>query len=101
MKITCKYQVLFGQVQEQVLWHFHTPSTQVHQVLINIYLSTSTVLDPNPASMWGGRVMSKYFMGGEKCFGGGGGWANRFYGPVKLSGGGGGGYAKIIYGLDA
>ena len=44
MKITCKYQVLFGQVQVQVqvLWHFHTPSTQVHQVLINMYLSTST-----------------------------------------------------------
>ena len=51
MKITCKYQVLFGQVQVQVLWHFHTPSTQVNQVLINMYLSTSTVqsvLDPNP-----------------------------------------------------
>ena len=43
MKITCKYQVLFGQVQVQVqvLWHFHTPSTQVDQVLINMYLSTS------------------------------------------------------------
>ena len=50
MKITCKYQFLFGQVQVQVqvLWHFHTLSTQVHQVLINMYLSTSTVLDPNP-----------------------------------------------------
>ena len=54
MKITCKYQVLFGQVQVQVqvLWYFHTPSTQVHQVLINMYLSTSTVLDPNPAKQW-------------------------------------------------
>ena len=55
MKITCKYQVLFGQVQVQVqvLWHFHSPSTQVHQVLRNMYLeqvpSTSTVLDSNPA----------------------------------------------------
>ena len=50
MKITYKYQVLFGQVQVQVqvLWHFHTPSTQVQQVLINMYLSTSTVLNPNP-----------------------------------------------------
>ena len=26
----------------QVLWHFHSPRTQVHQVLINMYLSTST-----------------------------------------------------------
>ena len=26
MKITCKYQVLFGQVQVQVLCHFHAPS---------------------------------------------------------------------------
>ena len=44
MKITCKYQVLLGQVQvqAQVLWHIHTPSTQVHQVLINMYLSRST-----------------------------------------------------------
>ena len=30
LKNTCKYHVLFGQVQVQVLWHFHTPSTQVH-----------------------------------------------------------------------
>ena len=69
MKITCKYQVLFGQVQVQVLWHFHTPSTQVHQVLINMYLSTSTVLDPNPDIYiyiyiyiyCNKKIMTKYF----------------------------------------
>ena len=63
MKITCKYQVLFGQVQ--VLWHFHTPSTQVHQVLINMYLSTSTVLDPNP----GDNVVVRccFFVLSTKC----------------------------------